>query len=242
MFLEERGGHFVVHFTFHGAAHDRRLVLARGQNENLPRLEDGLNAHRERLAGHVFFAEEVSRGVLPGHQIEGYQPGATLGSGTRLIEPDVAGPPDSKELDVYATSSSDLFFIAAALILERLAGQVTPGQVYILRQNVQVGEEVLPHEPVVGVDAPRVHGVVLVEIEGDNIGKAQTFLLVQADKLAVDSYGSRSGGQAQHRSASRLPPGSYDLGDPASHQDANSVMIIHDDGADPLAGSPRRKR
>jgi len=99
-----------------------------------------------------------------------------------------------------------------------------------------MGEKIFPHEPVIGMDAPRVHGVVLVQVEGDDIGKAQTFLLVHSNELAVDSYGGRSGRQSQNGAGSRPAPGLNKIGNPAGDEQSDLIVIVHDDGADALAG------
>jgi len=46
------------------------LVLARRDQRDLPRLEDGRDPHRDRLARHVVFAEKVRRGVFAGERVE----------------------------------------------------------------------------------------------------------------------------------------------------------------------------
>jgi hypothetical protein len=53
--------------------------------------------------------------------------------------------------------------------------------------DVDVIEQILPHEPVVAVDAVRRHRVVLVEIERDHVGEAQSFLPVASNQLAVNA-------------------------------------------------------
>jgi hypothetical protein len=108
--------------------------------------------------------------------------------------------------------------------------------VNVVGQNIQVSEKIFPHEPVIGMDAPRVHGVVLIQIEGDHIRKAQTFLLVHSNELAVDSYRGRSGSQTEDRAGSRPAPGLNKICDPAGDEQPNLIVIIHDDSAHAFAG------
>ena len=89
--------------------------------------------------------------------------------------------------------------VAPALGLHLVARHVAPGDVHVLRRDVELGEEILPHEAVVGVDALRIHRVVLVEIERDHVGEAESFLAVHPDQLAVHPDRGRAGGQPEHR-------------------------------------------
>ena len=79
------------------------------------------------------------------------------------------------------------------MLLELVAGQVAAGDVDVGRIDVEQGEEILQHEAMVGVQALRVHRVVLVQIEGDDPGKAEPFVPVHPDELAVDADRGRSG-------------------------------------------------
>ena len=137
--LQEGRGDLVVHLALDGAAHDRGLVLAGGEDEDLARLEDGGDAHGERLAGDVLLAEEVGRGVLPGHQVEGDQPGAALGARAGLVEADVPGPADAEQLEVDAAGGADRLFVAAHLGLHVVARDVAAGDVHVLRAECRAG-------------------------------------------------------------------------------------------------------
>src|SRR5688500_13460050 len=101
--LQERGGHLVIHLAFDRAPDDVRLVLAGREDQDLARLEDGGDPHRDRLAGDVLLAEEVRRAVLAGDEVEGDEAGAALQAGAGLVEADVPGAPDSEELEVDAS-------------------------------------------------------------------------------------------------------------------------------------------
>ena len=234
--LQERRRHLVVHLALDGAPHDRRLVLAGGEDQDLARLEDRGHPHRQRLARHVLLAEEVGRGILPGHQVQGDQPGAALGAGARLVEADVARPTDPQQLQIDAAGGADLGLVAPQLGVHLVAGEVPARDADLLPRDVELGEQILPHEPVVGVQAPRVHGVVLVEVERRDPREAEPVMPMQADQLAVDADRGGAGGQPEHRAAAGGGLGAHDLRDPARHQAAQIVGIVDDDGADMLGG------
>ena len=67
----------------------------------------------------------------------------------------------------------------------------------VRRIDVDVREEILPHEAMVGVDALLRHRVVLVEIERHDVGEAQPFVAMHADQLAIDPDRRRAGGEAE---------------------------------------------
>ena len=60
----------VGHFAFHRPLHDRGLVFAERQDDNLAGLQDGAHTHRQRLLRHIFFTEEIACRIAPRHGIE----------------------------------------------------------------------------------------------------------------------------------------------------------------------------
>ena len=91
----------------------------------------------------------------------------------------------------------------------------------------------------VGVDAPRIHRVVLVEIEGDDVGEVQSLLAVHPDELAIHPDGRRTGGEAEHRT---LPGGALrgdHLRDPSGDYAAELVVVVYHDRTDPLVMGAR---
>ena len=237
MALEERGRDLVVHLALDRPTHDGGLVLAGREDEDLAGLEDRGDAHRERLARDVLLAEEIGRRVLPGHQVERDEAGAALGARAGLVEADVPRPPDAEELEVDAAGLADRLLVAGDLVLHLRRGGCRRAEMWTCSAgNVELGEQVLPHEPMVGVEAPRVHRVVLVEIEGDDVPEAEPLVAVQADQLAVDADRRGAGGEPEHGAPALGGAGAYDLGDPARHQSAEVVVVVDDEGADALVG------
>ena len=130
----------------------------------------------------------------------------------------MTGPPDPQKLQIDPSGRPDLLFVATAFIFYSVPRHVAPRQVNVVGQDIEMGKKIFPHEPVIGMDAPRVHGVVLVQIEGDHIRKAQTFLLVHSNELAIDSYGGGTCGQTEDGAGSRPAPGLNKICDPAGDE------------------------
>jgi hypothetical protein len=78
--LQIRRGHIRVELALDGTAHDRRLVLAGGDERDLACLHDRGDAHRYRLGRDVVFSEEVAGRITPRHGVERDSPRARIHS------------------------------------------------------------------------------------------------------------------------------------------------------------------
>src|SRR6478672_3047120 len=145
---------------------------------------------------------------------------------------------DAKKLKVDAAGCPDRLLVALTLLRNAVARHIAARDVYVVRLDVDLGEQVLPHEAVIGVDAARIHRVVLVEIEGDHTAEAQIFLAVHPDELAINSEGGRTGGQTQDGRFTRPVPALDEVSDATSDQPAEFVVIVYHDGANPLERHP----
>src|SRR5690606_23096764 len=116
-------------------------------------------------------------------------------AGARLVEPDVAALADPEDLEVDPAGPFDGGLVLPAVGFHLVARDVAARDVDVLRLDVHVLEEVLPHVPVEAVDAIRLHGVVLIEIERDDVGEVEALLAVQADQFAV--YADRRGARRE---------------------------------------------
>ena len=81
--LQEAGGDRVGRRPLDGLVHDRRLVLAEGQQDDLAGVEDGADAHRQGLVRHVLLAEEAAGGVAARHRVERDQARAAVARSSR---------------------------------------------------------------------------------------------------------------------------------------------------------------
>ena len=81
-------------------------------------------------------------------------------------------------------------------------GHRAVGKVNVLRLQIDVGKKLLLHEAEITFPVIPVQAKIFIEIEGDDIGKAEPLLPVQADQFPVKRHGSRPRGQPQHGGAS----------------------------------------
>src|SRR5690606_2580407 len=125
----EGGRDVVAHLALHRTAQYGRLVLAGGQHQDLARLQDGGDAHGDGLTRHVLLAKEIGRGVAPGDAVEGDQPGARTGTGTRLVVADVTGLADAQDLQVDPARLADHPLVTGTLRGQVLARHVAARQV-----------------------------------------------------------------------------------------------------------------
>jgi hypothetical protein len=113
-------------------------------------------------------------------------------------------------------------------------GRVTARDVDVLGFDVHVIEEILPHEPVVAVDVVRLHGVILVEIEGHDVGKRQPLLAMHSNELAIHPYRCGAGGKAEDSLVAGGVFFAYERRDARCDEPRNVVVLLDDDGSNTL--------
>lgn len=168
--LQARQGPHVVDALLDAALQRERLALADDDDHHLARLEHRLHAHRQGHARHlVNVAVEEARvgqdGVV-GERLDARAAGERRAG---LVEGDVAVLADAGQEEVDAAARLDGVFVGDALGLE--VGRVAVEDVHVGGVDVDVGEEVLPHEGVVRLGMVARDAHVLVHVEGDDIFK-----------------------------------------------------------------------
>src|SRR5207244_622760 len=199
MLLKVGRGNIGIGLALDRPLDDRCLVLARSDERDLARLHDRGDTHRYRFGRNVVLTEEIARRIAAGDCIERNTTRAGVGARARLVEPNVAGLADAEYLQVDAARFLDRQLVLLAFLLDVVARDVALRNVDVLRLDVDVVKEVLPHEPVVAVDALRLHRVILVEIERHDVGEIEALLAVHLDQLAVDADRGATGGEAENR-------------------------------------------
>ena len=119
--LKERRRHLEVDLSLDGAAHDRRLVLARREDRDLARLENRGDTHRDRFLRHELLAEEVGRGISARDRIEVHEARPAVRAGAGLVEADVARLADPEDLEIDSTRSLDRELVALRGFLDVLS-------------------------------------------------------------------------------------------------------------------------
>ena len=127
-----------------------------------------------------------------------------------LVEADMAAPAYAQDLQIDPPCPPDHLLIAGAIIVGVLEGDGAVGNVNIAGRDIDVLEEGLVHPQIVAVGVLLAHGVILVEVKGDDARKVEARVLVQANQLAVEADRCRSRASASWRRRSvarRLPAG-----------------------------------
>ena len=199
VFLQKAGADGVGQLFLDRLAHDRRLVLAEGHDDDLARLHDRADAHGQRLVRHVVFAEEVARGITPRHRIERHRPRPALARRARLVEADVPAAADAEDLQIDASGPANHLLVVDAMLVHFAARHRAVRYVDVLLGNVDVAEKRLVHPAAIAVRVVGRHRVVFVEVEGDDARKIEPRVLVQPNQLTVQPDRRRARGQAEHR-------------------------------------------
>ncbi|MCS4198969.1 hypothetical protein GGP93_000372 [Salinibacter ruber] len=110
----------------------------------------------------------------------------------------MAGAPDAEQHEVDSAGLFDLVLVLHAVALHGVRRNVAAGNVDLVRRNVDVVEEVLVHEPVVALQAARVHRVVLVEVKRYHVREVEPVIPAHADELLVHADGGGPGRQAKN--------------------------------------------
>ena len=236
MLLEGAGRNVATRQFLHRLSHNRGLVLAKRQQNHAAGIENRAHAHGDRLAGHVSLAEEVAGCIGPRHTIERDQPGSALGGAPRLVETDVAGAADAQNLEVDSSHLPDLLLVATAGG-ENLAPVKGPiGDMDGVGRNVDMVEEMFPHEAAVALQLVGLHRPVFVEVERDNRAKGNTFFAVQTDEFVVDADRRATGRQSQHRLLAGRRPTRNQINDLSSNGPAGVSRLLIDGDRHPLHG------
>src|SRR5262249_45830339 len=144
---------------------------------DLAGVENGADAHRDGLLGYVLLAEEAAGRVLARHRIERDQARAAMARRAGFVEADVPGAANAEDLQVDAAGPANALFVAGAIILDLLGPQGAVGHMNVLRRNVDVIEERFLHPAPVALRIVRRHGVIFVEIEGNDAREVEARFL-----------------------------------------------------------------
>ncbi len=159
------------------------------------RIKDGADAHRECVFRHGVEGAE-DRAVITERLLgEDLNPRARAERAGGLIEADVTVAAEAEELDVDAARVEDALFVAAALGVK--IGRRANGHVGALLVDVDVAEEIFPHEIPVGLVVGAGEADILVEVERRDPAEVEALVAMQADELLVKTERSATGGEAE---------------------------------------------
>src|SRR5438552_2945645 len=235
MLLQVGGSDIRIGLAFYRTRDDRSLVLTGCDECNLLCFHDRRHAHGDGFGRHVLFAKEIAGSIAPSHCVERDATSARVGPGARFVEPNVARLTDTEYLQIDAAAFFYRYLVGLALHFDIVAQNIAARDVDVLRAHVDVVEEILPHEPMIAVDALRPHRVVLIEIERHHIGEIETFLAVHLDQLAVDPNRRASRCEPEHGVPTFSPALLDYLGD-TSGDGASDLVVFDDDYGDSFLG------
>src|SRR5690606_25789505 len=135
-----------IRLLFHGLLDNRCLVLTGSQKDYLTSIEDGAHSHRDGLAGHVFFAKEIAGRILSCYFIKHDEPRSCIRTRARLVETDVATSTNAEQNEIESSRLLDFVLIQVAVGLDLFQRDVSPQHMDVSLGDVDVIEEVLPHE------------------------------------------------------------------------------------------------
>ena len=139
---------------------------------------------------------------------------------------------DAQELEVDAARLLNRGLVRVAEGRDLVARERAVGNVDVSRADVHVGEQILPHEPVVGVNARGLDLVVLIEVEGHHLREGESLTAVHVDQLAIHADGSGAGGEPQHRPATGCRSLTDDRGDSGGDRASEVGRVVQHDSAD----------
>src|SRR5690606_3418867 len=110
-------------------------------------------------------------------------------AGPGLVETDMPGFSDAENLEVNAACRTNGCLVAPCCFCYLFARPVSTRQVDVVRIDVHLGKEILPHEPSVGMNTVPLHGVVLIQVERDDVPEAQAFIPVHPHEFTINANG-----------------------------------------------------
>lgn len=146
----------------------KRLSLAENNDDDLAGLENSLDTNGQGHARNlVDVIAEKSRVGENGVVCQGLDPGSTGQARPGLVESDVAVLANAGKEEVDTADGLDGIFVGDALGLEVLG--IAVQDVHVGGVDIDVGEEILPHEGVVGFGVVAGNAHVLIHVESDDM-------------------------------------------------------------------------
>ena len=184
MGLQHADGPHVVDALLDGVLEGTGLGMTVAENHHLAGCHDGADTDSEGLLGHLgdIVVEETAVGN-DGVGGEGLDTGLAGEGRAGLVEGDVAVGADAAHEEVDASGCLNHTLVAGTLGQE--VGGIAVENMNILGVNVDMVEEVGPHEGVVALGVLLGEADVLVHVEGDDVLEGYLTLLIEADEFLV---------------------------------------------------------
>lgn len=185
MELQGRDGPHLRYTTFDTVAQGAGLVVAVDQQEHRAGVHHCADAYGKGGLGHEVDVALEEAGVGDdGVGGEGLDAGTRRERGAGLVEGDMSVGTHTAHEEVNTSVAVDFLLEAAAFGLK--VGGVAVEDVDVFAGNVDVVEEIVPHEAVVALRMVLGKTHIFIHIEGDDVAKRHIPFLVKLDELAVE--------------------------------------------------------
>ena len=204
MHLQRRDGPLMVVRAFDAVAHRAGFLVPRGEDQHLLGRQHRAHADRQRGLRYEGRVAAEETGVdLDRVLRQGLDARARVERREGLVEGDVAVLADAAHEEVDAPGLDDAGLVVGAL-LRQVVG-VAVEDVDVLGLDVDVLEEVVPHERMVAFGMLLGKSHVLVHVERDDIPERHLAGLVAADQLLVGFQRGRTRRAGPVRTATWSP-------------------------------------
>src|ERR1051325_6929328 len=196
MQLDGTGRHHAGHRSLDGLGNRPGFGFPARHQDQLARIEDGPNAHGDRIDRHILSALEEPGVVVDSLFGQRFEPRPGAQGAPRLVERDVAVRADAQDLQV------DTAAFRNALLVPLAEGRVVAGRargnVDVVTRDVHVPEEVLVHEVVIALGVILGQAHVFVEVERRHAREVELLLFVQPYQFLIEAEWRGAGGHAEH--------------------------------------------
>lgn len=169
----------VIDTLLNASLQSKRLALAKNNDNDFASLENSLDTdsqgHARDLVDVIAEESRVGENSVVSQSLDTSSAGQ---AGSRLVESNVAVLANAGKEEINAADGLNGVFVSDALGLE--VGGIAVQDVNIGRVDIDVREEVLPHEGVVGFGVVAGNPHVLVHVEGDDMLKGNLRVVLVA--------------------------------------------------------------
>ena len=103
------------------------------------------------MGGNILFTEKITGRRLSSYRIQRAQTRSAVANTERLIKSDVTIATDAQQLQINATRRLDAILEIATLGINLFQRNGALGNVNVFRPNVDVGEQMFLHPPVIAL-------------------------------------------------------------------------------------------
>jgi len=228
MHLQGTDSPFLADSALYGVLQGASLIVSVADDEHFLGIHYSTYADGQGCLGHLVHVvvEEAAVGD-DGICGEALHTGAALQGAEGLVEGDVSVGTDAAHEEVDATGCLDGSFVLSALSSKVLG--VAVQDMYVLLLDVDMGEEVCPHEAVVAFGMLLGQSDVLVHVESDDVLEGNLAGLVHLNEVLVEAQGRGTRGAAQLEGLLGGGVGSVNLCSNILSSPAAQVLIVRFD-------------